>query len=133
MAFVDDILQLRTRCRISEEIGREYELSEKEIVCISALGDSGSVHSKTLSDSIGLSPSRGSRIIGRLMDRGFLECVPDPADRRYVNVRLTDQGNECLSTIERRKNECEKRLLAGLTERERNKVREGIGLLLEVI
>lgn len=133
MAFVDDILQLRSRCHISEEIGREFDLSEKEIVCITTVGEAGSVHSKALSDDIGLSPSRGSRVVSGLMNRGFLASFPDPDDRRYVNVELTERGKGCLSEIELRKKECEERMLANLTETERAKIREGIGLLLDVI
>lgn len=41
-----------------------------------------------------LSQPSVSRMIDRLTERGFVEKIPDPDDRRSTSVRLTDQGFE---------------------------------------
>ena len=92
MGVVDDILVLNSKCRIPEEIGIEYQLGAKEIECITVIGRRATMHSNSVASCISLSPSRSSRIINRLTDRGFIESIHDSVDRRYVNLVLTEKG-----------------------------------------
>lgn len=133
MGLIDSILELKNRCRIEEEIGSEYQLSAKEIDCVVEVGREDGVCSKNLSTSIELSPSRGSRVINRLIDRGLLESYPCRGDRRYVELSLTEGGRVCLDAIESRKRECERDIFGTLSEDERSTVAEGLKLLLKVL
>lgn len=133
MGVIDDILVLNSKCRISEEIGNEYQLGAKEIECITAIGRKATMHSNSVASCIALSPSRSSRILKRLTDRGFIESIHDSVDRRYVNLRLTEEGQSCYRALEKRKQECERRLFAGLDTSEQRTVREGLHLLLNII
>jgi DNA-binding MarR family transcriptional regulator len=89
--------------------------------------------SKNLSATIGLSPSRGSRIINRLIDRGLVESSYCRGDKRYNELSLTEDGRVCLDAIERKKAACENEILKDLNNDERNTVAEGIDLLLRVL
>jgi DNA-binding MarR family transcriptional regulator len=133
MSLIDSILELKERCHLAEEIGREYELSSKEIECVVKIGAGDGVCSKILSESVGLSPSRGSRIINRLIGRGFVESAACRGDRRYIELSLTEDGRVCLDSIQRKKIECEREILGSLNTSERNTVAEGIDLLLKVL
>jgi MarR family transcriptional regulator, organic hydroperoxide resistance regulator len=133
MSLIDSILELKDRCHLAEEIGQEYQLSPKEIECVVEVGAGDGVCSKNLSESIGLSPSRGSRIINRLISKGIIENAPCRGDKRYVELSLTEDGRVCLDAIERKKMECEKEILGSLNDEERNTVAEGISLLLKVL
>ena len=45
-----------------------------------------------LADHMGVTPATMSIAIGRLVDQGYVTRVLDPADRRKVQLRLTDVG-----------------------------------------
>ena len=131
--MVDGILELKSKCHIAEEIGREYQLNVKEIECLIETGKTDGLCSKTLSESIHLSPSRGSRVINRLIDRGLLESTACRNDKRFNELCLTDEGRICLSSLEVKKAECELAILGALNYNERATVEAGINLLLKVI
>ena len=59
-----------------------------------------------------LSPSRASRVITSVSEKGLLSESLDPEDRRAVSITLTASGEDMKKLIEKKKNECEKRLLA---------------------
>ena len=133
MSLVDSILEIKNRCRLAEEIGREYQLGQKEIACIIEVGKGDGVCSKNLSGAIDLSPSRGSRVINRLVERGLLESSPCRGDKRFIELSLTLEGEMCLDAVERRKQECEREILSHLDRLERTKVEDGLNLLLRVL
>ncbi len=133
MSLVDSILELKSRCNLAEQIGREYQLSPKEIECVVEVGAGDGVCSKTLSESIRLSPSRGSRVINRLIDKGIIENAPCRGDKRYIELSLTEDGRVCLDAIERKKIQCEQEIFGSLNVQERNTVAEGLSLLLKVL
>ena len=91
--LVDAILRLKRKCRFEEEIGSRLDLTPVEMSCLLALGQGERLECRELSGQMGLSASRGSRIIQRLITRGR-ECERkllarlDPAQLRKVNEGL---------------------------------------------
>ena len=62
------------------------------------------VHVSGVGQRIGISAPSASRLLRRLEDRGFIELRRDPADRRFMRVRLTDAGRTIrMEVIERRR------------------------------
>ena len=131
--IIDSILKIKSRCRLAEEIGEAYKLNERELLCLFAVERSGTTTSKDLSKTIDLSSSRGSRIVNRLVDRGLISALPDSIDRRRIRLSLTAGGERCVADIDARKVECEKKLVADLSEQERAVVAKGIELLAKVM
>ena len=58
--------------------------------------------------------------IDRLEERHLVERVPSPTDRRSVIVRLTDEGLRLVDTVAATHLDTERRLLAGLSQRQRS-------------
>ena len=128
--LVDAVLELKALCRFEEEICRECELSLPEARCISALTPSEALSAGDLALRLGLSPSRASRVITAARERGLLEETLDLRDRRAVSISLTPAGAKTRALIERKKDHCEKRLLAGLRGAELTGVRQGLEMLV---
>ncbi|MBO5998623.1 MAG: MarR family transcriptional regulator [Lachnospiraceae bacterium] len=57
-------------------------------------------------------------LISRLEQKGFVEIVPDAADRRVKLVKLTASGNDCVSGSDVKRREMETLLLSSLTASE---------------
>jgi DNA-binding MarR family transcriptional regulator len=82
---------------------------------------------------MGLSPSRGSRIIDRLTRKGLLKGEAVPDDRRILKVSMTKKGTELKKLIEVRMDECENRILGKLSKEQRMDVRNALQMLSEIM
>ncbi|MDC7226246.1 MAG: MarR family transcriptional regulator [Spirochaetales bacterium] len=129
--MIELILELKQRCRFDSEIGQSLNLREKEITFLSAIANESDITSKHLSTLAGLSPSRASRVISALHEKGFIIMKHDETDRRLVKLRLTQKGKDCVKGINREKEQCENDLLNGLSENERETVKQGLNILLK--
>jgi DNA-binding MarR family transcriptional regulator len=78
---------------------------------------------------MGLSPSRGSRVLAGMVRRGFLKSVPIPDDRRSVTISLTPKGRKMRADLERKMNACGERLLSPLTNGQKKRLVGSFGLL----
>src|SRR5215208_2250546 len=72
----------------------EHQLGVSEYEVLERLAGSGddACRMQSLHDSVHLSQSALSRVVGRLETAGLVERKMCPDDRRAINVRLTDQG-----------------------------------------
>ncbi len=131
--MIEEILELKKRCSFGDEIGRAYHLSLGEVACITSVARFGTLTSKELASRLGISPSRASRVVGGLMQRGFIQGEAAPADRRFLALSLTDTGLACYDQILQEKKRCEARLLSQLTDEQRAAVQDGLNILLQVI
>jgi DNA-binding MarR family transcriptional regulator len=128
--LVDCILELKSQCRFEEEIGGECELTFPEVRCVGALRPGEQVSAGDLAVRLALSPSRASRVITSVRQKGLLSESLDPEDRRAVSISLTETGEGMRKLIEKKKNECERRLLAKFRSEQERAVREGVDMLL---
>jgi DNA-binding MarR family transcriptional regulator len=63
-----------------------------EIHTIKAIGDYGEITMKELAKQVGVRQSTMTVMVDKLIKKGYVERFGSEADRRVVNVRLTDQG-----------------------------------------
>jgi len=131
--ITDLILQLSRRCRANEEkIMESAGLSPAEYQGLSVIDPVKEMPCRDLSALMGLSPSRGSRVIRKLAEKGFL-TAREGQDRRYLIVALADKGKKTRMLIEQLKDECEKKLGTRLTEAGRENIEGSLLELLAVI
>ena len=128
---IELILELKQKCNFDSEIGQTLNLREKEIAFLSAIANDNNITSKHLAEITGLSPSRSSRVISALHEKGYIEMKHNPIDRRLINLSLTDKGKTCVEGINEEKLQCEIDLLSGLSDNERETVKKGLNILLK--
>jgi DNA-binding MarR family transcriptional regulator len=63
-----------------------------DLHCLGALSDTGPMSAGDLAHRLGLTTGAITRVIDRLVDRGFAQRVADPADRRRVVVEMLPEG-----------------------------------------
>ena len=128
------IIMLMKKCQLTEEkIRNEFGLSMAEYNGLLAIDHGEKTLCQTFSKKMGLSPSRGSRIIDRLTKKGLLKGEAVPDDRRILKVSMTDQGAEMKKLIEMRMDECENKILGKLSREQRKNVRNALQMLSEIM
>jgi len=67
---------------------------------IGEIGRSESLNLNTLADRLSLDKSTMSRTLNSLVEAGYAIREASPEDRRYVEIHLSDQGQQQFKTIE---------------------------------
>lgn len=73
-----------------------------------------------------------SRTISSLVDRGWVERIADPQDRRRVHVRITDKGLTMLHELRNRAQQHLTKKLATLTDEERSHLKASLEALKKI-
>jgi len=133
-SLVDLIIELKKGCMEDEEQIRTFcKISLAEYKGIMEIEAAERVTCNALSKKMGLSISRGSRIIDSLVKRGYLLRMENPEDRRSFIISLSSEGVKIRKQIEQEKNNCEYRIRKNLSVREVKLVKEGLELISEIL
>lgn len=128
------IISIRKKCMQTEEkVRSDLDLTQGEMYGLLALEPGEKIPGMIFSQRMDLSPSRGSRVISRLMHNGYVTLEPVPENRRSVEVSLSPKGKQMRKSVERHMEECEKRITSQLNEKQTRDVRHALGLLAEVM
>jgi DNA-binding MarR family transcriptional regulator len=127
--IIDSIIELKVRCRFEEEIGEACGLAGREVTCLGVISPGERVSAGVLANRMGLSPSRASRIITSLREKGYIAEGFDENDRRSVSISLTAAGAGISRDIERKKGECERKLLGGFSRPQLSAIQKGLATL----
>jgi DNA-binding MarR family transcriptional regulator len=84
---------------IDQQLQRDSKLRRVEYQVLGMLSQSPErrMRMSSLAEVTNASLSRLSHLVKRLEDRGFVRREPDPADGRFTNAILTDQGFHTLA------------------------------------
>jgi len=124
------ILAVRRKCQGSEErIQRKLGLSPAEFNALTVMEDAGEITGCGFADQMVLSPSRGSRVLNKLVTDGFVETRLSPQDRRTLLISLTPKGRRIKRRMLDHMRTCESRICAGLDANEVSQVRNALELL----
>ncbi len=115
--LVDILDELKKECVANEEkIRRSLDLSEAEYNGLLCLNKGEKITCQEFSERMNLSVSRGSRVIDRLFEKGYLDRVDCFEDRRCKNVKLTKNGATLRRKIDSHRQDCEQKLAADYSE-----------------
>jgi DNA-binding MarR family transcriptional regulator len=106
----------------------EYGLGRGEFDVLATIRRSGetTLSPKQISTSLMLSSGGLTGRLDKLENAGFIERLPDPADRRALRVRITDKGRETIEAAVRAGLDAQAELLGKLSSEDR----EQLGALL---
>jgi DNA-binding MarR family transcriptional regulator len=105
-----------SQCHAIVEIGRAKEISLNE-----------------LAEILTLDKSTMSRTINNLVEDGLVLRELHPEDRRYVTIKLTDEGIKIFENIEEGMNEYYINIFKSIPEDKRQQVLESLKLLIEAV
>jgi len=95
-------------------------LEQAQIDALEILAESGELTTMSdFADAMHVDPSTATRAIDRLQRIGLVERVPGGDDRRFVQVRVTADGDKVVRRIRRARADGMRRLLASFGDEER--------------
>ena len=98
-----------------------HELTFSQYVTLKMLAN-GSAGVTDLARYAELNPGAMTRLLDKLETRGFIERVADPADRRALNIHLTETGLSMWQDVNQCGQRVRERAMAGLSDAERNQL-----------
>jgi DNA-binding MarR family transcriptional regulator len=112
------IAQFRTslgelRCVASERVVRQG-VSMSHLHLMSMLHRHGEMPMSRVAELLDVSDSNATGLIDRMEERGIVERVRHPEDRRVVHVRVSDAGRRILADVEILRDDLVLRVLARL-------------------
>lgn len=132
-SIIDLIIELKKGCMEDEEHIRTIcNISFAEYKGIMEIDIEERMTCNALAKKMGLSPSRGSRIIDNLVRKGYLLRMLNPADRRSFVVSLSFKGAKIRKQIKQERNNCEKRIIKSFSEKEVELIKEGLELITKI-
>ena len=118
-SLINLVFELKIACMAKEEnIRGKLKLSPAEYRGILSMKPGEVISCMKLSKAMGLSKSRGSRVVDKLIDNGFLKEAKKNSDKRVFNVKLTGKGIKALIKINSIMQECESTILKNLPKSE---------------
>jgi MarR family transcriptional regulator, organic hydroperoxide resistance regulator len=123
--IMSKIYEMKKKClQADQRLMDDLRISQSELLFFSALNNCQGISSPELARNMGLSPSRISRVVDKLVVNGFLDRNTDASDRRVIILCLTSKGKSIRTRIEKVRNECESRLLETIPSEELERFNE---------
>ncbi|MGE5628111.1 MAG: MarR family winged helix-turn-helix transcriptional regulator [Solirubrobacterales bacterium] len=104
------------QCHAIVEIGRNNEISLNE-----------------LAELLTLDKSTMSRTINNLVESGLVIRELHPEDRRYITIKLTEQGNKVYKNIEGSMTDYYGKIFSSIPEDRREQVLESLKMLIDAV
>ena len=118
-SIVELIFELKFTCMSKEEsIREELKLSPSEYRGLLSVNPGEIVSCMQMSNTMGLSKSRGSRVIDKLIESGYLKEAKNDGDKRVFNIKLTPKGIIAIKKINSIMKECESAILKNIPKDE---------------
>jgi DNA-binding MarR family transcriptional regulator len=111
----------------------DVTLSLPECVTLLAIAERGELSQQDLATELRVDKSRASRIGSGLEDRGWIERVRDPANRRVYRIRLTAQGKRLARRVAAIMRERHGAVFDAMTEEERAALATGLAGLARAL
>lgn len=97
------------------------------------IGRAGSISLIELSELLNLDNSTISRTVNNLVSNDLAEREPDKKDRRYITIKLSENGHKVFENIEENMNLYYKEVFHAIPIEKQEQVLESMQLLLDAI
>jgi len=126
------VYEMKQKCaQVDQGLMDDLNISQSELLFFSSLDNCLGLSSPELAKNMGLSASRVSRVVDKLVVNGYLDRNTDATDRRAITLCLTQKGKVVRSKIDEVRNECEARLLGTIPSEEIERFRELISKIVK--
>lgn len=132
--IINLIFDLKFSCLAKEEkIIEELNISPAEYRGILSIVPGSEIPCNILSKKMGLSVSRGSRVINKLINNGYFKEKTSKKDQRITNIELTPKGIKTQRKIHNILEDCEQMILKNMTSHELDQLTASLKKISEIL
>ena len=132
-ARLDDLILFIGQHILRYFAGKNEDLTMKDLFVLETLGRFGETTMSELAASLGVPLTTMTSIVGRLVEKGYLERRRTEEDRRVVLVSLSPEGRNLFARHREEYVRAVREVLAGLPEEEQAKILALIGEVLTIL
>ncbi|MBS0383529.1 MAG: MarR family transcriptional regulator [Proteobacteria bacterium] len=107
------------------------ELNFSQFLALKKLGDTGPTTPGELARALNYNPGAMTRLLDKLEQLGYLQRVPDPTDRRALQLELTPAGRDVHARMIAGGNAAAERAFSDINQDERRQLHDLLVRLLE--
>ena len=89
----------RTQRRRWRDVLAPWDLSPHQARALTVVSEHDGVRLSDLAEALHIAPRSATEVADGLQERGLIQRMPDPGDRRAVILRLTDEGRRVRGEI----------------------------------
>lgn len=82
----------------------------------------GSVTQRELTERLGIQPGSASEVITKLEDAGYIKRTPNEADRRTINIDLTETGKTAAEEAQKERKQRHEQMFSCLSDEEKKQL-----------
>ncbi|MBN1600460.1 MAG: MarR family transcriptional regulator [Chitinispirillaceae bacterium] len=132
--ITDLIHVLKEKCVINDDMIRsKTPLSPSEYRAVLSLNPDDQISSASFSDRLGLSPSRGSRVIDKMVANGFIRRDTLSNNRRAQVISLAPEGLNLKKQINQLMFDCEEKIKVQMTDSEYANAEKSLKQLISIL
>lgn len=125
----DELIHSRSAWDVGPWLG--LEMSTPQLKALFLISEEQEIRMRELARRLGGSFSNATVLVDRLVERGLVERLSEPQDRRVVLVRTTEEGQGLIEQLVTSWRTLSPPLLEALTSEERTTVQEALRVLLK--
>ncbi|CEA14809.1 MAG: MarR family transcriptional regulator [Methanobacterium formicicum] len=110
---------------------KHLELTEGQVPCLMVLSKKGGITQDDLSRMFHIDKGTIARAIKKLEEKGMVNKVQDPVNRRRYLLSLTPRGEQVVPVILQAEKKWEDLIFQGFSDEERSLIQEGMRRLAE--
>jgi DNA-binding MarR family transcriptional regulator len=128
------ILELKHKCAVTDDAIRcKTPLSPSEYKGLTTIRAGERLSAAEFSERMGLSASRGSRVIDKMIRQGYLNRSISDSDRRQVFLHIASRGIAMQQKITEMMSECEERLKKSIKNEDVTHIKRSLHTLVEAL
>jgi DNA-binding MarR family transcriptional regulator len=124
----------RVRVELIDALDRElasYDISAPQLIVLACLANEDATSPGNICKSMSYDPGAMTRMIDRLQQKGLVERIPNPADRRATRLMLTPAGRALYPQLLAAKERVQAQFLRGFSAAEVNELERLLHRMLE--
>ena len=123
---LDLVLALRDVCHVLHQL---YEGKGSQKGVLIALGQTGPITQRRLTELLGIRPGSASEVITKLEHAGLICRSPHPSDGRTVDITLTEEGQRQSTLARQQRIARHREMFACLSQEEKQQLQDLLGKL----
>ena len=134
LSILDLIQGLKKKCTIKDEdFLQKTGLSQAEYNMFLCLKNCKHFNSYSVANKMELSLSRVSRIIDKMVSKGYITRTTNKTDRRAIDIKMTPKGEESMKAIISYRKLANQHLLSHLSPKETQEIRSSLTKLTSIL